>query len=230
MSVEGKHLASILIVDDDPGIIDFLRLGLNYEGYLVTSAVNGNEAIERLKGANPDVVVLDWMLPDVQGPEMCQRIRSKSDTAILMLTAKDEVGDRVVGLRAGADDYLVKPFDFDELLARIEALLRRSGKSTGRDLLQFMDISLSPTRHEVYRGDRRIQVTPTEFDLLCLLLRHPRQVLPKETILQNVWGYDFGGEANIVEVYIGYLRRKLGDPSLIQTIRGVGYVLEEEED
>jgi two-component system response regulator MprA len=150
-----------------------------------------------------------------------------ADPAILMLTAKDEVVDRVAGLRAGADDYLVKPFHFDELLARLEALLRRRGQSYSKDILKFSDLSLWPSRREARRGQERLALTPTEFELLHLLMRHPHQVLPKETILQNVWGYDFGGDASVVEVYIGYLRRKLGEPPLINTVRGVGYVMEE---
>ncbi|OPY58293.1 MAG: Response regulator MprA [Pelotomaculum sp. PtaU1.Bin035] len=226
MSTE-KPKFTVLIVDDDPGVIDFLSLGLRYEGYSVDSAANGSLAYERARAAPPDVVILDWMLPDASGPEMCQRLRTLADPAILMLTAKDEVADRVAGLRAGADDYLVKPFHFDELLARLEALLRRRGQSYGKDMLQFSDLYLWPSRREARRGQERLALTPTEFDLLHLLMRHPYQVLPKETILQNVWGYDFGGDASVVEVYIGYLRRKLGEPPLINTVRGVGYVLEE---
>lgn len=228
MSVDSKLKFTVLIVDDDPGIIDFLSLGLRYEGYAVESAASGNIAYERARTTPPDLVILDWMLPDIPGPEMCQRLRTLADPVILMLTAKDEVADRVAGLRAGADDYLVKPFHFEELLARLEALLRRRGHSSGsRDVLQFADLNLWPSRRECHRGQERLALTPTEFDLLQLLMRHPRQVLPKETILQNVWGYDFGGDVSVVEVYIGYLRRKLGEPPLINTVRGVGYVLEE---
>jgi DNA-binding response OmpR family regulator len=226
MSAEAKPRINVLIVDDDPGVIDFLSLGLRYEGYAVESAANGSLAFERARAMPPDVVILDWMLPDTSGPEMCQRLRTMADPAILMLTAKDEVSDRVAGLRAGADDYLVKPFHFDELLARLEALLRRRGKSHINDTLKFSDLSLWPSRREAHRGQERLALTPTEFDLLHFLMQHPHQVLPKETILQNVWGYDFGGDASVVEVYIGYLRRKLGDPPLINTVRGVGYVLE----
>lgn len=227
MSVDSKPQFAVLIVDDDPGIIDFLSLGLRYEGYAVDSAASGSLAYERARATPPDVVILDWMLPDIPGPEMCRRLRALSDPAILMLTAKDEVADRVAGLRAGADDYLVKPFHFDELMARIEALLRRRGQSYNKEMLQYADLTLWPSRRESHRGQDRLALTPTEFDLLHLLMRHPRQVLPKETILQIVWGYDFGGDASVVEVYIGYLRRKLGEPPLINTVRGVGYVLEE---
>ncbi|MGE5396597.1 MAG: response regulator transcription factor [Chitinophagales bacterium] len=222
-------IASLLLVDDDPGIIDFISLGFKYEGYQVNSALTGLEALDIIRSAPPDLVVLDWMLPDIQGPEMCQRIRSLTNAVILMLTAKDELVDRVHGLRSGADDYLVKPFHFDELLARVEALLRRSGRTSLNDTLHFDDLTLYPSRHEAFRGTRRLNLTPTEFDLLDLFMRHPHQVLSKETLIQNVWGFDFHGETNVVEVYVGYLRRKLGEPPLIQTIRGVGYVLEESE-
>ncbi len=227
MSIKSEPKFKVLIVDDDPGIIDFLSLGLRYEGYMVDSAATGGLAYERARAAPPDLVILDWMLPDTSGPEMCQRLRTLADPAILMLTAKDEVVDRVAGLRAGADDYLVKPFHFDELLARLEALLRRRGQSYSKGILKFSDLSLWPSRREARRGQERLALTPTEFELLHLLMRHPTQVLPKETILQDVWGYDFGGDASVVEVYIGYLRRKLGEPPLINTVRGVGYVMEE---
>lgn len=228
MTDEMKPVVHVLIVDDDPGIVDFLSLGLRYEGYAVHGAASGSIALEQARATPIDLVILDWMLPDIPGPEMCRRLHTLADPSILMLTAKDEVADRVAGLRAGADDYLVKPFHFDELLARLEALLRRRGHSSNKDAVQFGDLTLWPARHEAHRGQQRLTLTPTEFDLLHLLMRHPRQVLPKEVILQHVWGYDFGGEVSIVEVYIGYLRRKLGEPSLINTVRGVGYVLEEE--
>lgn len=227
VSVEAKPKFKVLIVDDDPGIIDFLSLGLRYEGYAVDSAASGGLAYERARAAPPDVVILDWMLPDISGPEICQRLRTLADPTILMLTAKDDVADRVAGLRAGADDYLVKPFHFEELLARLEALLRRRGQAYNKDVLQFSDLRLWPSRREAHRREMRLALTPTEFELLRLFMQHPYQVLPKEVILKNVWGYDFGGDASVVEVYIGYLRRKLGEPQLIHTVRGAGYVLEE---
>lgn len=218
----------VLIVDDDPGIVDFISLGLRYEGCEVFCASNGLQALDIFHRTLPDLVILDWMLPDIQGTDLCRRMRCQSNAFIIMLTAKDEVANRVEGLRSGADDYLIKPFHFDELLARMEALFRRRGDDAGDDLIVYSSLSLNPNNHEVCRDGKQIILTPTEFNLLALLLRNPRKVFSKDTLLDKVWGYDYAGDANIVEVYIGYLRKKLGDPPLIRTLRGIGYVLEKE--
>ena len=219
----------ILVVDDDPEIVSFLKRGLIYEGYTVDTASNGTEALAKARESEPDLVILDIMMPGIDGIEVCKRIRQVSAVPILMLTAKGTVADRVVGLDSGADDYLVKPFAFDELLARIRALLRRRQPSD-RELLRFNDLSLDTAAREVKRGDEIIELTSQEFDLLELFMRHPRQVLNRDMIYDKVWGYDFGGESNVIEVYVRYLRSKLeasGKPRLIHTIRGVGYVLRE---
>jgi two-component system response regulator MprA len=219
----------ILVVDDDPHILSFLKRGLVYEGYTVDTASNGTEALEKARENEPEFVILDIMMPGIDGMEVCKRFRQASAVPILMLTAKGTVADRVVGLDSGADDYLVKPFAFDELLARIRALLRRR-QPRDRELLRFNDLSLDTAAREVKRGDELIELTSQEFDLLELFIRHPRQVLNREMIYEKVWGYDFGGESNVIEVYVRYLRSKLeasGKPRLIHTIRGVGYVLRE---
>jgi two-component system response regulator MprA len=223
----------ILVIDDEPRIVDFIRRGLNYEGYTVDIAYDGESGLTQARHEPPDLVILDIMMPGLDGLEVCRRLRvsEKSDVPILMLTAKDAVPDRVAGLDAGADDYLVKPFDFDELLARIRALLRRRRPAADAQALRFADIMANPVTREVRRGDRLVNLTAKEFDLLELFLRHPRQVLTRDTIYDHVWGYDFGGESNIIEVYVRYLRSKLeaeGEPRLLQTVRGVGYVLREE--
>jgi len=174
--------------------------------------------------------LLDLMLPGIDGLTVCQRLRSASDVPILMLTAKDAVPDRVAGLDAGADDYLVKPFSFDELLARVRALLRRHGPAAAQETLRFADLTLNPATREVQRGNRRIELTAREFELLELFMQHPRQVLTRDVIYDRIWSYDFGGESNIIEVYVRYLRAKLeenGEPRLLQTVRGVGYALRE---
>ena len=225
-------MPTILIADDDPKIIDMLRRTLTYEGYHVVTARDGNEALTQAEALRPDLAVLDWLMPGLPGIEVARRIRAADAIPILMLTAKDAVEDRVQGLDAGADDYLVKPFAPAELLARIRALLRRldSGPSKDRPLV-FADLRLDPVTREAQRGNRRFTLTPKEYDLLNYLLRHPRQVLDRETLLEDVWGYDFGGNGNVLEVYIGYLRAKTEaeqEPRLIQTVRGVGYVLREE--
>jgi len=217
----------ILVVDDDPEIVSFLKRGLTYEGYTVDTASDGAGALARAREAEPDLVVLDIMMPGIDGLEVSRRLRQASKVPIIMLTAKGTVTDRVKGLDSGADDYLVKPFAFDELLARIRALLRRSQPAEG-EVLRFMDLSLDTTSREVRRGNDLIQLTAQEFNLLELLLRHPRQVLRRDMIYEKVWGYDFGGESNVIEVYMRYLRSKLeagGQPRLIHTVRGVGYVL-----
>ena len=219
----------ILVVDDDPEIVSFLKRGLAYEGYTIDTAGDGTEALAKARQIEPDLVILDIMMPGMDGIEVSKRLRQASEVPILMLTAKATVADRVAGLDSGADDYLVKPFAFDELLARIRALLRRSQPAEG-EALRFMDLSLNTATREVMRGDDIIQLTAQEFDLLELFLRHPRQVLKRDTIYEKVWGYDFGGESNVIEVYMRYLRSKLeagGQPRLIHTVRGVGYVLKE---
>lgn len=219
----------ILIIEDEERILQFLRRGLTYEGYHVEVAEDGNAGLALARETPPDLVVLDWMLPGLDGLEVCKRLRAGGGVPILMLTAKDSVHDRVEGLDAGADDYLVKPFEFEELLARIRALLRRA-KPEGPEVLSFGDLRLDTGTHQAYRGERPIELTAKEYELLELFLRHPRQVLTREVIYDRVWGYDFGGESNIIEVYVRYLRQKMeetGEPRLIHTVRGVGYVLRE---
>ncbi|MDW5594418.1 response regulator transcription factor [Conexibacter stalactiti] len=220
----------ILVVDDEPAVRSALERALRLDGYEVALAADGRQALEALTGVAPDAVVLDVLMPEVGGLEVCRRLRAAGDrTPVLMLTARDQVADRVSGLDAGADDYLVKPFALEELSARLRALLRRTGADE-RELLRFGDLTLDPVAHEVHRGERAIELTRTEFLLLELLLRHPRQVLPRSVIFEHVWGYDFGSTSNSLEVYVGYLRRKTeagGEPRLIHTVRGVGYVLRE---
>ncbi|MHB8618543.1 MAG: response regulator transcription factor [Chloroflexota bacterium] len=215
-----------LVVDDEPSIVDFIKLGLGYEGFDVRTARDGNAALALARDFNPDVIVLDVMLPGVDGMEVCRRVRAQSDTGIIMLTARDELPDRIQGLERGADDYVVKPFRFEELIARIRAVLRRRGNTRQR-VLALADLALDQDTREVRRAGRLVELTPREHDLLKLFLLNPRQVLAKDTILERVWGYDFEGDANIVEVYVRYLREKLGDipPQLLQTVRGVGYIL-----
>ncbi len=220
---------SILVVDDDPEIVSFIKRGLIYEGYSVDTAVDGTEALTKARDKEPDLVILDIMMPGLDGVEVSKRLRQASDVPILMLTAKGTVADRVEGLDSGADDYLVKPFAFDELLARVRALLRRRQPREG-EVLRFSDLSLDTATREVKRGNEIIELTSQEFDLLELLMRHPRQVLIRDRIYERVWGYDFDGESNVIEVYVSYLRSKLeasGKPRLIHTVRGVGYVLKE---
>lgn len=217
----------VLLVEDDPAMVSLVSLGLKYEGFLVLSAENGLTGLQLAEAEHPDLMILDWMLPGLDGIGLCKRIRSQSDIPIIIITAKDAVSDRVMGLDAGADDYLVKPFHIDELLARVRARLRRKLPETNQ--LSFADLSLNADLHEVTRGDATLRLTATEFKLLLYFLKHPRQVVSKEAILEAVWGYTFGGDANIVEQYVRSLRQKMGDPVLIQTVRGVGYVLREDE-
>lgn len=220
----------ILVVDDDPKILSFMRRGLSFAGYAVDIAADGEEALAIARDQAPDLVVLDVMLPGVDGLEVCRRLRAGDpDLPILMLTARDRVPDRVAGLDAGADDYLVKPFAFDELLARIRALLRRARPPEG-DILRYADLSLNPATREVERHGRPIELTAREHELLEFLLRHPRQVLSRDLIFERVWGSDFLGESNLIDVHIMRLRDKLeaeGEPRLIHTIRGAGYTLRE---
>lgn len=225
-------MATVLIVDDDPKLLKMLQRTLAYEGFRVLSATNGAEALGQVQAQRPDIVVLDWLMPGLDGLGVVERLRAAGDqTLVLMLTARDAVEQRVEGLESGADDYLVKPFAPAELLARIHALLRRPAVAAKDETLHYADLALNPATRETTRGERRFDLTAKEFDLLRLLLRHRRQVLTREQILQDVWGYDFGGEDNVLEVYIGYLRKKTeagGEPRLIQTVRGVGYVLRED--
>jgi two-component system response regulator MprA len=227
--------STILVVEDDKSIASVLRRGLTFEGYRIEVAETGTQALEIARLGMPDIVILDIMIPGVDGLEVCRRIRAAGeDVPILMLTARDEVADRVAGLDAGADDYLVKPFAFEELLARVRALLRRRARQEDEherlpgETLRFEDLTLDPATRYAWRGERRIELTTREFDLLLLFLRHPNQVLPRDTIMERVWGYDFPGESNVLEVYISNLRRRLeanGESRLLQTVRGAGYVL-----
>jgi two-component system response regulator MprA len=221
----------VLVVDDEPAVRSSLERALRLDGYDVALAADGREALERLAGTPADAVVLDLLMPEVGGLEVCRRLRAAGDrTPVLMLTARDQVADRVSGLDAGADDYLMKPFALEELSARLRALLRRTAADEDRELLRFADLTLDRSAHEARRGERAVELTRTEFLLLELLLRHPRQVLPRSVIFEHVWGYDFGATSNSLEVYVGYLRRKTeagGESRLIHTVRGVGYVLRE---
>lgn len=222
--------AHILVVDDDPRITELLRRILAFEGYTVAIAATGNDALARTLERPPDLIVLDLMLPGMDGLEVARRLRAAGDTVpILMLTARDAVPNRVEGFEAGADDYLVKPFAPEELLARIKALLRRS-QPERTEVLRYADVELNTGTRMAYRRGREIELSPTEYELLALFLRRPRQVLPRDVIMDRVWGLDFEGSSNVMEVYIGYLRAKLeaeGEPRLIHTIRGVGYVFKE---
>ena len=221
----------ILVVDDEPNVRDSLQIALGVAGFDVKTASQGAEALEAAVRDQPDLIVLDVLMPGIDGLEVCRKLRADgNDVPVLMLTARDEVPDRVAGLEAGADDYLVKPFALEELLARIRALLRRAKPEAGSSL-SFADVTLDYGTYEVVRGERRLDLTRTEFLLLELFMRNPRRVLPKRSIFESVWGYDFGLASNSLEVYVGYLRKKLeqdGEPRLIHTVRGVGYVLREE--
>ncbi|WP_433871281.1 response regulator transcription factor [Saccharopolyspora sp. CA-218241] len=224
----------ILVVDDDRAVRESLRRSLQFNGYQVELAADGQQALDSLAGSRPDALVLDVMMPRLDGLEVARRLRSAGDDLpILVLTARDAVSDRVAGLDAGADDYLPKPFALEELLARLRALLRRAAPPEdggGPAPLRFADLELDPGTREVRRGERSISLTRTEFALLELLMAHPKQVLTRSRLLEDVWGYDFPTSGNALEVYIGYLRRKTeaeGEPRLIHTVRGVGYVLRE---
>jgi two-component system, OmpR family, response regulator MprA len=218
----------LLVVDDDPAIRQALELVLGVSGFAVTSAADGRAAMRTLAAERSDAVILDVLMPGLDGLEVCRRMRAAGDrTPVLMLTAHAEVAERVAGLEAGADDYLAKPFAHEELIARLRALLRRTGWEDDPGVLRFEDLELDPRAHEARRNGRTLELTRTEFLLLELLLRHPRQVLTRGQIFEHVWGYDFGPSSNSLEVYVGYLRRKLGEPRLIHTVRGVGYVARE---
>ncbi len=220
----------VLVVDDDPAVSGALNRALRLEGYEVSLAADGPQALEEVAVRPPDAIILDIGLPVIDGLDVCRRLRAAdNDTPVLMLTARDAINDRVQGLDAGADDYLVKPFALAELLARLRALLRRRPEDPGEELA-FADLRLDPVTRDAHRGDRLFTLTRIEFDLLELLLRHPRQVLTRELILDRVWGYTFDSGTNSLAVYVGYLRRKTeagGEPRLIHTARGVGYVLRE---
>ena len=224
-----SNRGDLLVVDDDPKITSLLRRALSTEGYEVRTANNGSDGLARVRERQPDLVVLDLLMPGMGGLEVCRRLREESDLPILILTAKDETEDRVQGLDSGADDYLVKPFALEELLARVRALLRRR-ESREQRVLRFADLALDLTSRVASRGERSIELTTKEFELLAYFLRHPREVLSQEQILDRVWPGQFENESNVLHVYVGYLRSKLEsgrEPRLIHTVRGVGYVLRE---
>jgi len=222
----------ILVVDDEPSIVDAVATALRYEGFEVDEAATGREALQAASVREPDLIVLDWMLPDVDGLEVGRRLRERGfKSAVLFLTAKDATENKVEALRAGGDDYVTKPFSLAEVVARVHAILRRTAGDLPGDVLRFADLVLDEQRHEVFRGDELVELTATEFNLLRFFMLNPRRVLSKGQILQNVWKYDFGGNTNIVETYVSYLRKKLdgSGPSLIRTVRQAGYILEARE-
>ena len=229
----GSTGARILVVDDEPSIVDAVGTALRYEGFQVEEALNGRDALAAVISWEPDLVILDWMLPDLDGIEVGRRIRERGfKTAILFLTAKDAVENKVEALRAGGDDYVTKPFSLAEVVARVQAILRRTTGDQPGEILRYADLVMDEIRHEVVRGDRQIDLTATEWNLLRYFLLNPRRVLSKGQILQNVWRYDFGGNMNVVETYVSYLRRKLdaAGPPLIRTVRQAGYMLEAEPE
>jgi len=225
-------MPSVLIVDDDPKLLKMLQRTLTYENLTVFTATNGLEALPLVQTQQPDLIIVDWMMPKMDGLSFIHRLRDdENKTLVLMLTARDAIENRVEGLESGADDYLVKPFAPAELVARVHAMLRRVEAKPENQKVSYADVTLDPSAREAKRGDMLVNLTVTEFNLLHLLLRHPRQVLERRQILNDVWGYDFGGDDNVLEIYIGYLRKKLeadGQSRLIHTVRGVGYVLREE--
>jgi two-component system OmpR family response regulator len=228
-----QSFGRILVVDDEPSITDAVATALRYEGYEVEEASNGRDALAAVSREEPALVVLDWMLPDISGIDVGKRMRERGfKTAILFLTAKDAVEDKVEALRAGGDDYVTKPFSLAEIVARVQAVLRRTSGDLPGDILRFADVTLDESRHEVFRGEALIDLTATEFNLLRFFMLNPRRVLSKSQILQNVWHYDFGGSRNVVETYVSYLRRKLDSagPPLIRTVRQAGYMLEGERE
>jgi two-component system, OmpR family, response regulator MprA len=228
LTAQHRPVMRILVVDDEPAVRDAVDRALRLEGHEVSVAADGRAALDAVAVAPPDAVVLDLLMPRVDGLEVCRRLRAAGDrTPVLVLTARDAVDDRVRGLDAGADDYLVKPFALEELLARVRALLRRA-RPGDQPALRFADLELDPLAYTAARGGRPLELTRTEFALLELFLRNPRQVLTRSIIFERVWGYDFGPASNSLEVYVGYLRRKTeagGEPRLLHTVRGVGYVL-----
>jgi two-component system OmpR family response regulator len=231
--MEERPRQRILVVDDEPSIVDAVATALRYEGYDVHRAGTGREALSAVARVEPDLVVLDIMLPDVDGLEVGRRLRARGlDTAILFLTAKDATEDKIEGLRVGGDDYVTKPFSLAELVARTEAILRRTAGRPVGEVLRFADVVLDEERHEVSRNSTAVELTATEFQLLRYLMLHPRRVLSKSQILHNVWRYDFGGNSNVVETYVSYLRKKLDalGPPLIKTVRQVGYMLDDPRD
>jgi two-component system, OmpR family, response regulator MprA len=224
-------MTHVLIVEDEAEIAGFLRRGLTLEGFTAEVSADGNAAIAAARDRPPDLVVLDLMLPGIDGLEVARRIRSASDVPIIMLTARDAVPDRVAGLEAGADDYLIKPFAFEELIARIRVQLRRRQRDEHPAVLRYAGLTMDTAAHTTTVNGRRVELTAKEYELLELFMRNPQQVLTREVIYDRVWGYDFGGESNIIEVYVRYLRQKLesqSEPRLIHTVRGVGYILREE--
>jgi two-component system response regulator MprA len=221
----------ILVIDDDAKITALLKRSLTYEGFRVATAKNGEEGLSLLSNLHPDLIILDIMLPGLDGWEICRQIRNQSNTPILMLSARDEIYERVRGLDLGADDYLTKPFALEELLARVRALLRRQNSDMEAQIYRFADLVLDTKTREAKRGERTFSLTPKEYDLLLTFLQHPRQVLTKEQLMDKVWGYDFAGESNVLEVYIGMLRQKTeenNEPRLLHTVRGMGYILKEQ--
>ena len=224
-------MITVLIVDDDQRLLKMLQRTLTYEGFHVLTAANGKEALAQVDAGRPELIILDWMMPQLDGLAVVQQLRAEHNQAfILMLTARDALENRVEGLESGADDYLTKPFAPAELVARVHALQRRITARPEHQPLRFATLHLDPIAHEAQIGDAPLTLTPTEFELLTCFMRHPRQVLERAQILNTVWGYDFGGDDNVLEVYVGYLRKKLeadGRPRLIHTVRGVGYVLRE---
>ena len=229
----GDRQQRILVVDDEPSIVDAVATALRYEGYEVAEAATGRQALASVVHDEPDLIVLDWMLPDLDGIEVGRRLRAQGfKSAVLFLTAKDSTENKVEALRAGGDDYVTKPFSLAEVVARVQAILRRTAGELPGDVLRFADVTLDEGRHEVFRGATRVDLTATEFSLLRYFLLNPRRVLSKGQILQNVWRYDFGGNSNVVETYVSYLRRKLDSlgPPLIRTVRQAGYMLEAEQE
>lgn len=219
----------ILVIDDDPAVTDFLKRGLSYEGYSVREANDGKTGLNLARDYAPDLVILDVMMPGLDGLEVCRRLKAGSDVPVIMLTAKDGVSDRVEGLDTGADDYLLKPFAFDELAARVRALLRRSS-GPAPEVIRYSNLTLDTGSRLAFRGDREISLSTTEYNLLLLLLSRRGRVVTRNQIMDEVWGYDFGGDSNVLEVYIRYLRNKLemdGESRLIHTMRGTGYTLRE---
>ena len=218
----------VLVVEDEVNIAEVIRRGLIYKGYEVEVAHNGKQALESARDKLPDLVILDLMLPDIDGVEVCQRLRAADDLPIIMLTARDATSDKVAGLEAGADDYMTKPFEFEELLARVKVALRRRSRENKDDTLTVADLTVKPGSREVDRDGRQINLTAREFELLEYLARHAGQVVSKEELFERVWGYDFDVESDAIKVYVSYLRKKLnaeGEPDLIHAIRGVGYVI-----